>query len=89
MSCPRRRRLPYYPNSYNPQLRELHERYYEVNRRVRDDNPRDVVLLKVQRRRWVMSLTKHGWSKVAAAHYPTVRQLDELIAAWYREHRFR
>jgi hypothetical protein len=81
----RRRRRPFYPSGQDdPQIRELDERYHEVDCRVRDDNPRDVVLLKVQRDRWLRNLEKVR-GKVAARQYPAVQQLDRLIEDWYKQ----
>lgn len=88
MSGFRRRPLPYYPSRNDPRLTELQERYHEVDRRVRDNNPRDVVLLKVQRDRWLRNLVR-VYGKVAARTYPAVSQLDQLIDEWYKEHRMR
>lgn len=80
------RRRPYFcPTPDHDQLGELHARYHEVACRVRDDNPRDVVLLKVQRRRWLANLVPLV-GKVAARQYVAVQQLDRLIADWYAEH---
>jgi hypothetical protein len=72
--------------SVDSQLRELRERYCETDRRTRPDNPRDIVLLKVQEGRWVDGLLKSGRTKAEAERYPTVVQLRRLIREWYREH---
>ena len=80
----RRRRQDFYPSGHDPRIRELEERYHEVDCRVRNDNPRDVVLLKVQRDRWLRSLEKVR-GKVAGRKYPAVEQLDRLIRDWYKQ----
>ena len=80
----RRRKRPFYPSTHDPQIRELEERYHEVDCRVRDDNPREVVLLKVQRDRWLRNLERVR-GKVAARQYPAVQQLDRLIEDWYKQ----
>lgn len=79
------RRARFYPLGDDLQLRELHARYHEVASRVRDDNPWDVALLKVQRRRWFTNLERL-YGKVAAGRYIAVQQFDRLIADWYAEH---
>jgi hypothetical protein len=82
MSSVRRR---FHPSGDNLMLGELHARYNEVAHRVRSDNPRDVVLLKVQRRRWVANLVPSR-GRVAALRHPAVQQFDKLIEDWYTEH---
>jgi hypothetical protein len=82
MSAMRRR---FHPTGDDLMLRELHARYYEAAHRVRPDNPRDVVLLKVQRRRWVANLLPSR-GREAALRYPAVQQLDKLIEDWYTQH---
>jgi hypothetical protein len=82
MSSMRRR---FHPTRDDLMLRELRARYNEVAHRVRPDNPRDVVLLKVQRRRWVANLVPSR-GRAAALRYPAVQQLDKLIEDWYTEH---
>lgn len=78
-------RRRFYPTGDDLMLRELHARYNEVAHRVRPDNPRDVVLLKVQRRRWVANLLPSR-GRAAALRHPAVQQLDKLIEDWYTEH---
>lgn len=81
----RRGRARFHPTPDDLQLRELQARYHEVAKRVRDDNPRDVALLKVQRRRWFANLERL-YGKVAAGRHIAVQQFDRLIADWYAEH---
>ncbi len=73
-----RGRARFHPTPDDLQLRELQARYHEVAKRVRDDNPRDVALLKVQRRRWFANLERL-YGKVAAGRHIAVQQFDRLI----------
>ena len=56
-----------------------------MRHRIRDDNPWDVVLLKVQRRRLSAGLERL-YGKAEARGYVAVQQLDGLIEGWYAEH---